>query len=140
MSAKGRIIARYRQDVIDSERWQMVHYVRDKQKELREGVTTARQGASGDASWLQDMEKLLKWNGRSLKCAYECASMLLLGTEAYAGPEAIKTSYLKVEKWFETKRGRYLRLDDDFIEKLGMQHRRDEKQGRKWVPIYDLKP
>ena len=136
------LVDRYRQDMTDYARWEEVKTVREQQIEILDEVNFLRANLSKAPSGrLEDREKMLKWAGRSLKRAYECASMLLAETSAFGGPDAIKSSYLAVEKANRTQAQslRYHMLDEDFLVSIGIEpisHRRP--QVRKVVPLYDL--
>jgi hypothetical protein len=136
------LVDRYRQDMTDYARWDEVKTVREKQIEILDEVNFLRANLNKAPSGrLEDREKMLKWVGRSLKQAYECASMRLAETSAFGGPDAIKSSYLAVEKANRTKAEplRYHMLDEDFLASVGIEpisHRRF--QVRKVVPLYDL--
>ena len=83
----------------DYERWDQVKVVREKQIEIRDEVDFLRANLrKAPSGRLEDREKMLEWVGRSLRRAFECASMLLAESPAFGGPDAIKSSYLTVEK------------------------------------------
>jgi len=91
------IVARYRQDMIDFERWERVCEVREKQEELPE-VAEDLQARNAPQGMLEEQEKMRDWTGKDWLKAYECASMIVQGTDAHAGPDAMKTSYQKVQQ------------------------------------------
>jgi hypothetical protein len=136
------LVDRYRQDMVDYARWDEVKTVREKQTEIREEVDFLRANPKKASHyWIEDREKMLKWVGKSLRRAFECASMLLADTSAFGGPDAIKSSYLTVEKVNRTQSHplRYHMLDADFLTSIGIEPialRRG--QARKVVPLYDL--
>jgi hypothetical protein len=136
------LVDRYRQDMRDYARWDEVKIVREKQIEIREEVDFLRANPKkAPPGWLEDREKMLEWVGKSLKRAFECASMLLADTSAFGGPDAIKSSYLTVEKVNRTQSQplRYHMLDADFLISIGIAPVAC-RQGpaRKVVPLYDL--
>jgi hypothetical protein len=91
--------------------------------------------------WLEDREKTLRWVGRSLKRAFECASMLLAESSAFGGPDAIKSSYLTVEEVNRSRSQplRYHMLDEDLLASIGVAPISwPQRQVRKVVPLYDL--
>src|SRR4051794_3722995 len=72
------LVDRYRQDMKDYARWSEVKTVREKQIEIREEVDFLRANPKkAPAGRLEDREKMLKWVGKSLRRAFDCASMLL---------------------------------------------------------------
>jgi len=136
----SNIVDRYRQDMNDYARWDEVTTVREKQKEILQEVEFLRAHADSlKPGLLEEREKTLAWAGRSLERAYQCASMLLRGTTAFGGPDAMKASYLKVTKACRNPTYRYHMLDDDFLISIGIQPiSRQFLQVRKHVPLYDL--
>lgn len=82
-------------------------------------LTVARDGIP--KSHLEDREKHLAWVGDTLNRAFECASLLLRGTDSCGSPEAVKRSYLNVEA--NNRSGqqfcRYHLLDNSFLTKIG---------------------
>lgn len=136
----GHPIARYRQDLIDYERWDTVKEAREKQPEVLEHVKQMRTHRNFPRSDLAAGEKLLKWAGKDWDRAYECAAMLLLGREAFASPGTIRASYLKVQKVFSqpTCGFRYFLYDETFLRKIGIPGSLERKQGVKIRPISDL--
>jgi hypothetical protein len=135
------IVGRYRQDMIDFERWNAVKLVRENQKRIREEVKLIKQRPD-DCSIRRrkDREKLLDWLKNDWDRAFECAAMTLRGRRAYAGPYAMRRSYRKVQKLFY--RGgdptRYYQLDDRFLLTLGFEGPCDRKEGTKILPLYNL--
>jgi hypothetical protein len=136
------LVDRYRQDMKDYARWDEVKTVRSKQIEIREEVDFLRANPKmAPAGWLEDREKMLNWVGRSLKRAFECASMLLAESSAFGGPDAIKSSYLTVERVNRTRSQplRYHILDADFLVSVGIApFTLRQGRARKVVPLYDL--
>jgi hypothetical protein len=133
-------VARYRQDMIDHARWSEVQVVRQKQIEIKEQVDELRAMANPPKVVLAERQKMLDWVGRTLRRAFECAAMLLEGTNAYGSPEAIKRSYFEViRNDREQKRPlRYHVLDARFLARLGIEFEVGVRPGRKTVPLYDL--
>jgi hypothetical protein len=91
-------VARYRQDMIDFERWDAVREAREKQTEIRQQVEELSAMLRPPASLLREREKMLHWVGDDWLRAYECAAMILSGTAASGGPDAMKASYLRVNR------------------------------------------
>jgi hypothetical protein len=142
---RGRSVSwvdRHRQDMRDYARWDEVKCVREKQVEIREEVEFLRVNPTkASPGRAEDREKMLVWVGRSLKRAFDCASMLLAESDAFGGPDAIKASYLTVEKVNRTQSQplRYHMLDERFLMSVGISpisHRKG--RARKVVPLYDL--
>ena len=136
------LVDRYRQDMKDYARWDEVKTVRRNQIEMREEVDFLRANPKmASPSRLEDREKMLKWVGRSLNRAFECASMLLADDSAFGGPDAIKSSYLTVEKVNRTQSQplRYHMFDADFLASIGITPvALRQGRARKVVPLYDL--
>jgi hypothetical protein len=136
------LVDRYRQDMRDYARWDEVKTVRSKQSEIREEVDFLRANPkNASPSRLEDREKMLRWVGRSLKRAFECASMILAESSAFGGPDAIKSSYLKVEmvNRIQSQPLRYHILDADFLASIGIAPVNIRQvRVRKVVPLYDL--
>jgi hypothetical protein len=136
------LVDRYRQDMRDYARWAEVKTVREKQIEIREEVDFLRANPKkASAGRLGDREKMLRWVGKSLRRAFECASMLLADTCAFGGPDAIKSSYLTVEKVNRTQSQplRYHMLETDFLASIGIApFALKQGRARKVVPLYDL--
>lgn len=133
-------VARHRQDRIDFDRWDQVKVVREKQKELKEEVEYLRSRDDLPLSTLENPTKMLEWVGSTLDRAFECAAMLLEGTDAYGSPEAIKRSYFQVERNNKdpSQRLRYHLLDRIFLSRIGITHEIGLRPGRKVVPLYEL--
>jgi hypothetical protein len=136
----GGYIARYRQALIDLERFEEVRSVRQKQMDIREEVEKLRATPNVPPSIMEERENMLAWVGGSLNRAFECAAMLLEGSQAYASPEAMKRSYFKVERNSRdpNKALRYHLLDPQFLRKIGIKYQIESRPGRKKVPLYEL--
>lgn len=133
-------IARYRQNMIHAARWDAVREVRRMQKELRAEVEQLRKFPNVSPSLLAERTKMLHWVGRDLLRAYECASMILRGTDACGSPETMKTSYRVVQRSCRdrSKAVRYHVLDQRFLRRLGIDLDFNRRKGKKFVPFYDL--
>lgn len=137
--ARG-FVARHRQDRIDYARWDQVKVVRQKQIELHEQVAALRALPHIPPGMLQERQRMLDWVGCTLNRAYECAALLLEGSEAFGGPDAIKRSYFQVERNSHDP-GQILRyhlLDPRFLSRLGLKHEIEVRPGKKHVPLYTL--
>jgi hypothetical protein len=136
------LVDRYRQDMTDYARWDEVKTVRENQIKIRDEVDVLRANPKrAPAGRLEDREKMLQWVGKSLRRAFECASMLLADTSAFGGPDAIKASYLMVEKVNRTQSQplRYHMLDADFLVSIGIAPVASQQgPARKVVALYDL--
>jgi hypothetical protein len=133
-------IERYRQDINDHARWSEIIDLRFKQTELREHVEMMRTRGQTSKANPSEAEKNLAWVGNSLERAYECASMLLRGTPAFRGPDAMKASYFRV---IQTNREqaqplRYHLFDPQFLARIGIEHPTFWGRGRKVVALYNL--
>jgi hypothetical protein len=133
-------VARYRQDMIDYERYDAVRDVREKQTELREVVDELRSRTKLPAQMLEEREKMLLWVGHTWLRAYECATMILAHTEAFGGPEAMKASYLEVRRNSRDPKQalRYYILDSSFLNGLGLSTHIDAPRRKKTVPYYEM--
>lgn len=88
---------RYVQDRIMYERWDMVRDTRERQISERHHVEDLKKIPRVPRALLEEREGMLKWAGSDLLKAVVCASERLQGTKAYAGPDAIKKSYLQCQ-------------------------------------------
>ena len=135
------IINRYRQDAIDRARWEAVIEVRENRNYLREDIETPR-GLRGHKARdiLEETRKLLDWAGTNNDDAFECASLILADTPAHGKPDAIRRSYLRVEKNMRTPATamRYRILETQFLRLVGVDITRPIRPGKKIVPLYDL--
>jgi hypothetical protein len=135
------ILARFRQDQIDYDRWIAVLSIRDTQKDLAARVKELTEADDPNyRNELGETERYLDWYGKTLERAYECASLTSV-SNAYAGsPDTFKRSYMKVEKAYrEDEGGRYFFLDWEFLEKFDM--RIDPSittAGSPTTPLYEL--
>src|SRR5690606_23087654 len=72
---------------------------------------------------------------------FECASMLLRGTHAYASPAAVRASYRRVERAHgEGSTSRYHIPYGDFLFRLGLEWPGTYKPDTKTVHFSDLTP
>jgi hypothetical protein len=132
---------RHHQNMVDLVRWEQVKASRHVQ------VTS-----QNEKSYLLEAEtdlpkkfrtrilKMADWAGRDCWRAYECASMMLQGTPAFGGPDAMKASYRRVEKNFNhpSETWRYHTFHPDFLESIGMKHISQWEDTSKIVPQYTL--
>lgn len=133
-------VARYRQDMIDFDRWSMVREVREKQVEFAKTVEELRARSNAPPAQLIEHEKMLEWLGHTLDRAYECASMILAHEDSFGSPGTIKASYLEVERNSHDPKQpmRYHILDTAFLRKIGCDINPLGRQVNKHVPLYDL--
>ncbi|MDB5550203.1 MAG: hypothetical protein JWL86_187 [Rhizobium sp.] len=133
-------IDRYRQDLIDSARWEDVRDVRYKQREYLENALAMRSYKNVSPREREECEKRLAWIGHDWDRAYECASMRLRGTPAFGGPDAMKKSYCRVEASNElpAQSWRYFLFDPDFLSSIGVQHPSRWGRSTKFEPFYNL--
>lgn len=142
--AAGRI-ARYRQDLWDFERWSAVLEIREirerNDKDLKElAARSAKQKLPKHQKELfQNLEKARKWLHQD---TFECASMSLRGSHAYASAMAVKKSYRRVQEAMGTRSAahRYHLMFGDFVFQIGLEWPGACKPGTKTVPFYDLTP
>jgi hypothetical protein len=132
--------ARYIQDMVNYERWDVVRETREKQVQVKEQVDALKTISSAPRAMMQERQQMHHWVGEDWLRALECASMLLETSLAHAGPEAIKKSYQTVERG----RGlisslRYYQFDRGLLSLLGVTI--DFRcRGNKGVPLYYLTP
>ena len=133
-------VARYRQDMIDFARWEAVREVREQQVEIREQVEELRAISGAPKSMLQEREKMLNWVGHDWLRAYDCAAMILRGTDAAAGPDAMKASYLKVAQNNQdpSQALRYHVFDPVVVAKLGIRDVLKPNRSGRVVPFFEL--
>ena len=131
-------VARYRQDMIDYERWDTVREVREKQTEILKHVEELRAISRVPRSLLQEREKMLHWVGHDWLRVYECASMMLAKTRAAGGPEAMKASYQRVKRNSKDpdQQLRYHLLDSNLD--IGLRVIQTDSRSKKVVPLYEL--
>jgi hypothetical protein len=133
-------VARHRQDQIDYSRWSTVQWTRESQKELLHQVQVMNSFPNVPARYREDRERLLGWYGSTLDRAFECAAMMLEGTEAFGSPDTIKRSYFKVERNMADpdQAIRYHQLEPRFLAKVGIKWEPFVRPGRKPVPLYEV--
>jgi hypothetical protein len=133
-------VARYRQDMIDYARWDAVREVREKQIEVRKQVDELRSNPSVPKALLEEREKMLFWVGRHWLRAYECAAMVLRGTNAAAGPDAMKASYLRVTRNNQdpSQSLRYHLFDPIVMSRLGIRDVLKPTRSRRVRPLFEL--
>jgi hypothetical protein len=133
-------VARYRQDMSDYARWDQIMVVREKQRDILKQIQELRSLPKVPKRLLDEHEKMLGWVGRTLNRTFECAAMLLEGTEAYGTPEAMKRSYFQVEaKNRDPNQAlRYHQLSRRLLLNLGVKEASELRPGRRSVPLYEL--
>ena len=130
-------VARYRQDQIDYLRWDAVVTARENQPRIRDRLFIMRANASDfPARYIELEEKLQNWIGHDWIRAYEVASMYLQGSYAHGGPDAVRASYLKVQR-NRSCRARYIAVREPFRHKIDIPHPRDEP-GKKCRHLFEL--
>jgi hypothetical protein len=142
LGRSANLLDRHCQDMNDCMRWDEVTTVRGMQIEVRDELIFLKANPrKAPAGRIQDREKMHRWVGRSLKRAFECASMLLAETPAFGGPDAMRLSYWKVEKANrdQSQAMRYHMLADDFLLSIGIdQTPLRTHRVRKVAALYDL--
>jgi hypothetical protein len=134
-------IERYQQDMIDLMRWEQLVDCRYNQKKCQHDAELVRTDARDlPTRYRESYLKMADWAGRDWLRAYECASMMLRGTPAFGGPDAVKASYCRVERNNKdpVEKWRYFLFDPEFLETIGLKHPSRWGQSSKWVPLYDL--
>jgi hypothetical protein len=89
---------RSRQDLIHFVRWDYVRTMREYQERTAGEVRSLRQLTPPPRQHLAEFEPLHKYLGSSWERAYEVVSDELCETESAGSPDAIKSSYLYVER------------------------------------------
>lgn len=139
----GRI-ARYRQDLWDFARWCAVIDIRElrerTKQDLKEWVEcAAREKLTQDEE--EHFHRLKRTSAWLRHDTFECASMTLRGSDAYAGAVAVKRSYRRVQAAYSAHApARYHLMYGDFVFKIGLDWPGSYKPGTKWVPFYELTP
>jgi hypothetical protein len=142
LGARGRsngIVHRYRQDRIDYLRWDVVKEVRGQRNHLRQKIKALSKLPGSAASKQRAYcEKLL----RQARNSYKCASLLLRGSAAFGGVDAIKVSFQKVarNRRDELTAIRYIGFDPQFLRSVGAYVDSHRKSGKKIEDLFDLKP
>ena len=109
------------------------------QKEMRQQVAEMLACRSTPRKILRKREDELRWIGRSWERAYECARALLVETAAFAGADANKRSYKRVQRNMKdpNMKGRYTLPDWSTLRDLGMECVSFPTPGNKPQPLFD---
>jgi hypothetical protein len=131
-------IARLQHELWNAERWDAVKTVREiREKWIREDkVLKARPRPSGINGYEKHHLKRKKWLEQG---TFACASKMLLGRDAFAGPSTIRASFRKIEATLKRAvppAGAW--FDDLFLKALGLQGGNERKGGRNILDIFDL--
>jgi hypothetical protein len=115
--------ARYIQDLIHQERWDVVRNTREKQILVGADVAALKRIPNAPRKMVLEREKLHQWAGKDWLHAFDCASMLLQNTAAKGGPDTIKKSYMEYQR---NGRGRissmrYYPFDRRLLNMLGIK-------------------
>lgn len=115
--------ARYIQDMIRQERWDVVRNTREKQILVAEDVAGLERIPKAPRKMVLERQKLQHWAGKDWLHAFDCASMLLQNTAAKGGPDTIKKSYMEYQR---NGRGRissmrYYPFNRRLLEMLGIK-------------------
>jgi hypothetical protein len=137
-------VQRFYQDTIDLVRWDAVKDVRRNQVEQSQMLSELEEDYHAPIQLLLEKRKAVAWAGTTLERACECASMWLQDTRSFGGPEAIKRSYLLVERSMrmtgELDGYRYHVVPSRVFGMLGLPDPAAVLPDRKFVPFYDLTP
>ena len=135
----GNLLARLRQDMIDLTRWDEVERAREKQKEIAKEVAELRKLKNVPSTLMEEQEYMLRWVGSNRDRAYECASHRLQGTGAFAGPDAIRRSYLIVKRASKNSKQaiRYRLIDHYTMERLNLLSVFEPPRGTKPRLLFD---
>jgi hypothetical protein len=136
---KGSLIAKFRQDFRDIERWDAVKQVREIREKFRgngEAFKAMPELPATDGR-KRHHEKQRKWLKQG---TFACASKLLIGRDAgVASPYAIRKSFRKVEATLKgpvPPAGAW--FSEAFLKKLGLQDYSERKPGTNMFGILDL--
>jgi hypothetical protein len=133
-------IAQFRQHLIDLKRWNAVLEVRRIRDDNAHEAKIFNGMSASRREHFEDRRRLIERYRTWLKHGtYRCAAMYLRGQDAYAGTDAIRTSYRKIQKAF-SRDAKFPALGDLFIEKIGLSGWLDAKPGKKHTRLYDLEP
>lgn len=135
--AAGRI-GRYRQDLLDFERWDAVSQVRELRWRIKEDTKTITEHPELKHAY-PHLSKARKWLRHG---TFECASMTLKGGPAQASPITVKRAYRRVSRTMRNRVAahRYHLLWGDFTFKIGLGWPGTVYPGTKIVPFWDLTP
>jgi hypothetical protein len=157
-------ILRYRQDYWDLERWHAVNLIRKIRKKTSRnmkflGKQCARltrllkyedgKAKCRDDAKMRDLREELAWRQYQFtdegkwqvwlkNGTFECASRSLAGRKARAGSDAMRASFMRVEKKLKdpTEPARYIFFEDRFLTNLGFSPLHERKPGTKSIPLY----
>jgi hypothetical protein len=130
---------RYRQDAIDYLRWDTVVKIREYRQNLEDNIEALSELPGPTAREHRTYyEKQLCWAKAD---SFKCVSLLLTRSPAFGAPEAVKKSFLKVEKNMREQKTamRYYILDPAFLRKVGVCVDPLDRPGKKIVDLFDLK-
>ena len=133
-------IRRYRQEMIHVDRWFAVHAVRDIASKVRRDRRILRKEGKTFSKALRERYRLevdrrSKWLKQG---TFTCASLYLSGSESYAGPDAIRASYRKIERLNAAPAANQsCVLELPFLQKLGIALD-DAESGKKLLKLFDL--
>lgn len=133
----GGRIARYRQDMLDFDRWDTVLQIRSLRQRTKEDLRTLSDHPSLKKNYGKNLEKATKWLRHG---TFECASMSLKGSPAFASPVTVKKSYRRVQAAMRSRSAgsRYHLIYGDFFRRVGLDWPGTFKPGTKIVPFWDL--
>jgi hypothetical protein len=127
--SNASFLARFHQELKDTERWDAVMQVRRVRSEARQddSALKARPKRQVTDSFMRSHKKRDEWLKQD---TFECAAILLRGRDAHVTAHGVRRSYKKVEKalkdpayatgaWF----------DDPFLKRLGLQGLDERKPG-----------
>jgi hypothetical protein len=139
---RGRAVsptARYIQDMIDFERWEVVSVTRKKQVQVKEQLEELKRTPNASKAMVEERQRMHDWAGDDWLHALECASMQLQTSIAHAGPEAIKKSYQTCQREVQSSISnlRYHRFDPALLRELGIKLD-FTRRGKKGMPLFSL--
>ena len=134
----GRI-ARYRQDLRDYARWSAVEEIRERRAGYQEKAEDMATYSPELRRRYGCIDKIQRWFRYG---TFQCASMSLLGTDAFAGSHTVRASYRRVSRRMRSPADafRHYIFWGDFLKRIGVPWPGSYDSGMKFTPFYDLKP
>lgn len=148
---KGRAaghVARYKQDLIELERWDAIYGIRQSQRRLYDELRRIRERGwdvncpNGLKSRVAERMKLQAWLGRSFPRAVECAAMTLRGRDAYCSTSTMLKTYKKMQRHIKRLGNRqspsHWLMDERFLMRIGFKSQHERNKGTKTLPLWTL--
>ena len=132
-------IRRYRQEMIHVERWLAVHAVRNIARNVRRNRQILQECKSLSKDLRERYQREVDHRSKWLRQGtFPCASLYLSGSESFAGPDAIRASYRKIERLNAAPAANQsCILELSFLQKMGIELD-DAESGKKLLKLFDL--